>query len=85
MPDSGRVLEGPAELQDAREPVVGNDSTSEPGTAEPLDNMPVPSLTEPGDTNLLQRFQLVLLQRAGLDYHVVVDGPDQPNIFAAVR
>jgi hypothetical protein len=33
------------------EPVVGNDANSEPGEKEPLDGAPVPTLTEPGDTN----------------------------------
>ena len=33
------------------EPVVGNDANAEPGEQEPLDGMPVPTLTEPGDTN----------------------------------
>jgi hypothetical protein len=33
------------------EPVIGNDATAEPGDKEPLDGAPVPTLTEPGDTN----------------------------------
>jgi len=33
------------------EPVVGNDATAEPGDQDPLDGAPVPTLTEPGDTN----------------------------------
>jgi hypothetical protein len=33
------------------EPVVGNDVNTEPGEKEPLDDAPVPTLTEPGDTN----------------------------------
>jgi hypothetical protein len=33
------------------EPVVGNDANSEPGAEAPLDDAPVATLTEPGDTN----------------------------------
>jgi hypothetical protein len=33
------------------EPVVGNDANTEPGDEQPLDGAPVPTLTEPGDTN----------------------------------
>jgi hypothetical protein len=33
------------------EPVVGNDASAEPGGKQPLDDAPVPTLTEPGDTN----------------------------------
>lgn len=33
------------------QPVIGNDAVAEPGDEEPLDNAPVPTLTEPGDTN----------------------------------
>ena len=33
------------------QPVIGNDSVAEPGDEEPLDHAPVPTLTEPGDTN----------------------------------
>jgi len=33
------------------QPVIGNDATVEPGDKEPLDGAPVPTLTEPGDTN----------------------------------
>ena len=33
------------------QPVIGNDSVAEPGDEEPLDKAPVPTLTEPGDTN----------------------------------
>jgi hypothetical protein len=33
------------------QPVIGNDTLAEPGDEEPLDNAPVPTLTEPGDTN----------------------------------
>jgi hypothetical protein len=32
-------------------PVVGNDVAADPGAGEPLDDSPVPPLTEPGDTN----------------------------------
>ena len=32
------------------EPVVGNDANSEPGAEPPLDDAPVATLTEPGDT-----------------------------------
>jgi hypothetical protein len=33
------------------DPVIGNDASAEPGDKEPLDGAPVPTLTEPGDTN----------------------------------
>ena len=33
------------------EPVIGNDADTEPGDKQPLDDAPVPTLTEPGDTN----------------------------------
>jgi hypothetical protein len=33
------------------EPVISNDANGEPGNDVPLDGAPVPTLTEPGDTN----------------------------------
>jgi hypothetical protein len=44
------VLGNEADLPPA-EPVIGNDANGEPGDTAPLDGAPVPTLTEPGDTN----------------------------------
>lgn len=33
------------------QPVIGNDADVEPGAKPPLDDAPVATLTEPGDTN----------------------------------
>lgn len=48
--DRPAALENESDLPPG-EPVVGNDVHSEPGEKEPLDRAPVPTLTEPGDTN----------------------------------
>jgi hypothetical protein len=52
MPSLDRpvVLENESDLPPG-EPVVGNDASAEPGDNPPLDDAPVPTLTEPGDTN----------------------------------
>ena len=44
------VLDNESDLPPA-EPVISNDASSEPGNEVPLDGAPVPTLTEPGDTN----------------------------------
>jgi hypothetical protein len=48
--DRPAVLDTDAELPPGH-PVIGNDANAEPGDKEPLDGAPVPTLTEPGDTN----------------------------------
>jgi len=44
------VLDHESDLPPA-EPVISNDANGEPGNEVPLDGAPVPTLTEPGDTN----------------------------------
>jgi len=48
--DRPAVLENEADLPPG-EPVISNDVDTEPGDVQPLDDAPVPTLTEPGDTN----------------------------------
>jgi hypothetical protein len=48
--DHHEVLDDKTDLPPG-EPVVGNDASAEPGDEQPLDGAPVPTLTEPGDTN----------------------------------